>query len=518
MSSSSFPTRRAPRLDADELAALRAFAAVLERLRPRIDAALEAMLLGIPAFARLQRTLDASTRERRMQRTRSLERRALIEGDWEPFLASLREQGVTYAQLGIAFEDWFALLRPYRDEMHAALLPAGLEEVRAALSGMDLFLDRAMAALGTAYVEAKQDLVRKAEAELGLYVRHFEESPLGKLVLRWDGPGVLRVVAANPTAAAMTEGALLSAAGKTLSELGVAIPELVERCTRAAETGEAQRWTWRTGVGAEERIYDARCYTLGVAHVGAVFEDVTERRRMQEALARHAAELERSNRELDEFAYVASHDLKAPLRDIDTLAGWIEEDAGDVLPEGSRRHLKTLRDRIARMERLLEDLLQYSRAGRVRHEPEEVHVRRLVEDAVVLAALPPGFTVVVAGAPLPLCVPRVPLELVLRNLLANAAKHHDRADGRVEVTIRVEGESLEVAVADDGPGVPPEFHERIFAMFQTLKPRDEVEGSGMGLAVVKKIVEAHGGRVWVESQGRGATFRMTWPLGARRSR
>jgi signal transduction histidine kinase len=108
--------------------------------------------------------------------------------------------------------------------------------------------------------------------------------------------------------------------------------------------------------------------------------------------------------------------------------------------------------------------------------------------------------------------PRVPLEQVIRNLVSNAIKHHDRDDGAIEVFSRESGNFYEFAVSDDGPGIPPEFHDRVFQIFQTLKSRDEVEGSGMGLALVKKTVEAHGGNVTLESSGgRGTTFRFTWP-------
>ena len=125
---------------------------------------------------------------------------------------------------------------------------------------------------------------------------------------------------------------------------------------------------------------------------------------------------------------------------------------------------------------------------------------------------PSGFSVNAAGKLPTFSTQRVPLELVLRNLIQNAIKHHDRADGHVTVSVREEAEWVEFAVQDDGPGIAPAFHERIFQIFQTLQPRDDVEGSGMGLAVVKKVVESLGGAIAVDSaEGQGATFRFTWP-------
>jgi signal transduction histidine kinase len=233
---------------------------------------------------------------------------------------------------------------------------------------------------------------------------------------------------------------------------------------------------------------------------------------LEDRVAARTAELERSNRELDRFAYVASHDLKAPLRAIDNLANWIAADAAAILPEPSQEHLAKLRGRVRRMERLLDDLLTYSRAGRIQHQPERIETAALVRNTFELLAPPPDFMLVVAE-PMPTFVTqRVPLETVLRNLIGNAIKHHTRHDGTVSVSAVADGDWLEFTVADDGPGVAPEYHERIFDMFQTLLPRDQIEGSGMGLAIVKKTVESVGGRVTLDSMPeQGARFSFTWP-------
>lgn len=235
------------------------------------------------------------------------------------------------------------------------------------------------------------------------------------------------------------------------------------------------------------------------------------RLQLEERVAERTAELERSNRELNQFAYVASHDLKAPLRAIDQLATWISEDVGERLPAESAAHPAKLRGRVRRMEKLLDDLLAYSRAGRIRPAVESVNVNLLVHDIVALLAPPAGFVVRTGTLPV-LCTPRVSLELVLRNLIGNALKHHQGDVGQIEITAVEQDEWVEFAVHDDGPGIAPQYHERIFEMFQTLRPRDEVEGSGMGLALVKKLVESYGGTITVESAaGHGATFRFTWP-------
>ena len=234
---------------------------------------------------------------------------------------------------------------------------------------------------------------------------------------------------------------------------------------------------------------------------------------LEQRVTVRTAELQRSNRELDQFAYIASHDLKAPLRAIDQLAIWITQDAAELLPTASQVHLAKLRGRIQRMEGLLNDLLAYSRAGRQRHPVEAIDTGALVRNVIELLAPPAGFTVRLAEPFPALITEPVPLETIFRNLIGNAIKHHDRPDaGQVVIAATEQAALITFTVTDNGPGIEPQYHERIFQIFQTLKPRDQVEGSGMGLAIVKKLVEGYGGVVQLESSvGQGATFRFTWP-------
>ncbi|MEZ4728117.1 MAG: PAS domain-containing protein [Caldilineaceae bacterium] len=262
----------------------------------------------------------------------------------------------------------------------------------------------------------------------------------------------------------------------------------------------------------------------GVRYVGAAIVDVTDLQRAEDKLralnntleqrvAERTAELVRSNRELDQFAYVASHDLKAPLRAIMNLANWVIEDAAPVLPPPSQEHLAKLRGRALRMERLLDDLLAYSRIGRRDGGVEEVQVAQLIQDIVELLTLPLGFRVLVQTGMPTIFTARAPLELVFRNLIGNALKHHHQpAAGEVRISAEEQGDFIRFCVHDNGPGIEPRYHERIFEIFQTLQPRDEVEGSGMGLAIVKKTVEVRGGGITVQSTvGNGARFCFTWP-------
>lgn len=247
----------------------------------------------------------------------------------------------------------------------------------------------------------------------------------------------------------------------------------------------------------------------------AVMERERQRERLEAQTALLAAqrvELERSNRELDQFAYVASHDLKAPLRGIGNLSTWLEEDLGDALTGEAREHMSLLRGRVQRMERLIDGILEYSRAGRMHAQPEQVDVGALVGEVVELLAPPSTVSLHIAPDLPTLETERVPLQQVFMNLIANAVKHAHREDARVDVSARLQEGEWEFVVADNGPGIAPEYHERVFGIFQTLEARDHVEGTGIGLSVVKKLVETRGGRVWIESAaGAGAAFHFSWP-------
>ena len=238
--------------------------------------------------------------------------------------------------------------------------------------------------------------------------------------------------------------------------------------------------------------------------MGAI-QDITERREV-------ILELERSNQELNNFAYVASHDLKSPLRGIDQLASWLTEDLADSLSTQTQEHLRLMRSRINRMENLLDDLLAYARAGRTEAQLECVDIMDFVQQVFDFSNNGQHFTLEIRGEKAAYLLAKTPLELVLRNLINNAIKHHDRAKGNIVISIEVKVGWLAFSVADDGPGIPIEHQQRAFAMFQTLQPRDKVEGSGMGLAIVRKVIETVGGTIDVSvNQPRGAIFHFNFP-------
>jgi len=250
-----------------------------------------------------------------------------------------------------------------------------------------------------------------------------------------------------------------------------------------------------------------RVATAIAAHAATAMDNA----RLHADSQRLIAELAKTNIELDQFAYVASHDLRAPLRGISNLAMWIEEDLGPQTPKKVAEQLALLKGRAARMDRLINGLLELARIGRARQQSERVDVTELLHETIDLASPSTQARVLIIGAMPTLNAERIAMQQVLLNLITNALQHAGRADVLVRITASERPDDVEIAVADNGVGIAPEHHERVWQMFQTLGTRDQ-ETTGIGLSIVKKQVEANGGRAWIDPAVKeGATLRFTWP-------
>jgi PAS domain S-box-containing protein len=328
----------------------------------------------------------------------------------------------------------------------------------------------------------------------------------------------LRILFANDVFLEATGWSAETAVGRHLSEI-MGVERYLERQPyyERALAGETVSYE-STGAAGNEGGYFRFSYRPSFDEAGKVrgifsmATDISDRRRVELELEAKQAELMRSNKDLEQFAYVASHDLKAPLRAIELLVQWITEGLAGYEANNVQENLALLARRTQRLNRLLDDLLAYSRAGRKvgAHRITDVHA--LVKDVAQMLNPPPGISVSIEGQLPTLKTHAAPLEQVLRNLIGNAIKHHPGPDGRVVVSCADRGDRYVFAVEDDGEGIPAQYAERVFEMFQTLKPRDQVEGSGMGLAIVNRIVQWQGGRVWFEQPvaGRGTVFKFEW--------
>ena len=256
---------------------------------------------------------------------------------------------------------------------------------------------------------------------------------------------------------------------------------------------------------AEMRLGGRRMFT-------GIVRDITARKLAEEQNRALLQDLRSANEELTNFAYVVSHDLKAPLRGIGSLADWLAHDYAEQFNEEGKEHMRLLINRVHRMGALIDGILQYSRVGRLREAVQDVDLAPLIASVIDLQAVPPHIAIRIETAMPVVRAEPTRIEQVFHNLLSNAIKYMDKPQGEVAIGAIDGGAAWRFYVRDNGPGIEERHFERIFQLFQTLAARDRVESTGVGLALVKKIVEMYRGRIWLESTpGQGSCFWFTLP-------
>ena len=240
------------------------------------------------------------------------------------------------------------------------------------------------------------------------------------------------------------------------------------------------------------------------------FVDISDRKRMENFNAHLIHELENANNELRDFAYIASHDLKAPLRAIGSLSQWLYADYKDKFDEEGKVQLDLLVNRVNRMQSLIEGILDYSRVGRTREEKETTDLNMLIRE-IIDRLSPPSNISIVIDTPLPtIYFDKTRIRQVFSNLIENGIKYMDKPQGEIHIGCMQDGNYWKFFVKDNGQGIDEKYHDLVFHMFQTLHARDDVESTGIGLTIVKKIIEMYGGKIWIESElGKGSTFYFT---------
>jgi PAS domain S-box-containing protein len=268
------------------------------------------------------------------------------------------------------------------------------------------------------------------------------------------------------------------------------------------KTGEAR------DVAIKANLFEVR----GKKIIQGIFRDITENKKIEQHQVHLLKQLEKTNQELRSLVYILSHDLKAPLRGITTLANWLSTDYADKLDDNGKEQINLLMRRANRMHNLIDGILQYSRIGRVEEEKVAVNLNELVTEVIDMIAPPENITITIENKLPTIECEQTRIMQVFQNLLSNAVKYMDKPKGQIKVGCAEVDGFWEFYVADNGPGIEEKYFEKIFQLFQTLAPRDEFESTGIGLTVVKKIVELYNGKIWVKSKvGKGSTFFFSLP-------
>jgi signal transduction histidine kinase len=236
-------------------------------------------------------------------------------------------------------------------------------------------------------------------------------------------------------------------------------------------------------------------------------QEIVQRQQSQEQMAELLKEVESTNRELNDFAYIVSHDLKAPLRGIGLLSEWLLTDYADKFDDEGKSLVNRLINRVQKLQRLIDSILEYSRIGRSQGEKREIDLNNVVKDVIELLEHKKNIEIEITNHLPKINCEKTKLEQVFQNLLSNAIKFLDKPQGKITVGCTEEKDYWQFSVSDNGPGIEEKHFIRIFQIFQKLSDSQDSESTGIGLSIVKKIVEMYGGEAWVESEvGKGSTF------------
>lgn len=244
----------------------------------------------------------------------------------------------------------------------------------------------------------------------------------------------------------------------------------------------------------------------------AMIEDITQQKENEGKQLQLVSRLEETNKELDNFAYIVSHDLKAPLRGIGSLANWLVTDYKDKLDEEGVEMINLMENRVERLKNFIDGILQYSRVTRSKENYVDIDLNKLVNEVIDLISSPQSIHIKIEKVLPVIKGEKIYIEQIFQNLISNSIKFMDKPEGHISIDFEDKGGCWEFSVADNGCGIEGKYFNKIFMIFQTLQPRDKFESTGVGLSIVKKIIETNGGNIWLNSEiGKGTTFYFTIP-------
>jgi PAS domain S-box-containing protein len=509
-----------PPFAVDEHAALLDFWRVYKADFDRVRAEATLVALASPDFGPIMRSFPAERVVADHNKAREDLDRAIVGGDWGPYDASLRSQGSLYAKLGVGFGTWHAVIGALGKAVVPSLVLAYRDDaarLAGAVTAMTSCFHHAMTLVAEEYLRSSQ------EDRFRLLVDSVKDYAI--IMLDADG-----LVTSWNVGASLLDGYTASEVlGRHFSiffteeDREIGVPDRILKV--AATSGRFEEEGWRVRKDGSRfwmhvnltAVRDPLGKLLGFARVT---RDLTERKRTEselealvDRLEERGAQLEAANADLDGFTYSVSHDLRAPLRAIDGFARVLVEDHGPKLDDDGRRIVQVIEKNTRKMGQLIDDLLHFARLGRKELQAGPVDMEALVR-SVAEDVLEPRRSIDIRIAAIPGAVGDFSLlRQVWQNLLSNAVKYtRPMPHASIDVTGEVRKDETIYHVRDNGVGFDPRYADKLFGVFQRLHSAAEFEGTGVGLALVQRIVQRHGGRVTAESQpGLGALFSFTLP-------
>lgn len=542
--------RNIPVLSITQEKEIMAYYVVFEKYADVLTKKLTEDLQNHPVFGKLIKGMPKEVLEAQNKVSRELQEDAIINGNWQPYIEYQAKQGREYAKLGLEFKAWFELVGMVKDYLRPYLY----QEYRngtallSALSGMNRFMDIAMSTIGEAYIEEKNAIIKERQDLFSSIVNSSEDAILSKTL---DG----EITSWNPGAEEVFGYSAAEIIGKNISVL---IPpnlrdeekKIIEKIRngkyvnhyeteRVRKDGKTIRVSLTISpikdscgnvIGASnisrditERIKleeeEKRTLELTIANkILARENDEKEKRAAELALANRElkqaqARLESVNKELEAYSYSISHDLRTPLRGISGYAQILWEDYGNKLDGEAGRIISNIRKNTEKMEQLINDILAYSRLGQKELKMHKINMQDTVNDIweeLVHEQAHRNIELRISEL-LPAKADNTTIRQVWVNLISNAIKYSKlREKAIIEINSEIKGKEVIYCVKDNGAGFDMRYANKLFGIFQRLHSNEEFQGTGVGLAIVQRIISKHGGRVWAESKvNEGASFYFT---------
>jgi PAS domain S-box-containing protein len=527
-----------PTLSAQQSAGLQDYWKIYEQHRDEVDAELWRLITSIPQFKAILGDRDLTSPEQQDNIER--QRRAIYHNDWEPFLSGLWEQGQLYAMLELNFKTWLEIISVFRQMVRPHLLMAygdNTPRLLAAMEGADMLIEVMMSVIGASYLEYNQRRIQQQEKTIQTAIERERMDQIFRGLLE-SAPDAIVVVDSHGRVVLVNSQLEKMFGYKRDEVIGQPIELLVPARFHDRHSSHREKYTQEPrvrpmGIGLElfGQRKDGSEFSVEISLspletqdgtlISASIRDVTERKKnvekiheLNQDLEQRASQLEAANRELEAFSYSVSHDLRAPLRTIDGFSLALLEDFGEQLPDEGRNYLMRIRTAAQRMAQLIDDLLNLSRLSRAPLNPEPTNLSKIAQQVIQnLQRESPDRLVNISIMPniVAECDPRL-IKVVFENLLSNAWKFTSKQDmAQIEFGQMDDPENGQVFfVRDNGAGFDMAYVNKLFGAFQRLHTNSEFPGIGIGLAIVQRIINRHGGRIWAEGVvNGGATFYFT---------
>lgn len=477
-------------------------------------------------FGDIVKNMSAEESNANQKISLTLQKDAVLNNNWIPFIEYQINQGIMYAKMGLDFKSWYEVVALVKDYITPYLFKeyGNGEELFLALRGLNSFMDIAMGIIGEAYMREKNDIIKQNNERLHSI---FETTADAIFDIEIEDNSKYKFVSVNKSFERITGASIDQIIGKYAHEIipPESINHVIKKYRQAIDEKKIIHWedTFNYPKGELTTLIsispifnqDGNCIRLiGTLH------DITERKKAEDKIKElnknleqkvkdRTSKLKTANEELEAFTYSVSHDLRAPLRAIHGFSQMLIEDYENKLDPDGIRIINTISNNATKLGDLIDDLLAFSQLGRKKINREHINMNELIDD--VLDDINKSFkhnTEIIVDKLHNIDADYSLIKQVIRNLISNAIKYSsNKTNPRVNVSSKKERNEIIFTVADNGAGFDMQYADKLFGVFERLHSQEEFEGIGVGLAIAHRVIKKHNGRIWAEGEvNKGATF------------